>query len=152
MAVEISAHRAREPVSQAQAPGHDLAAQIEIPIAQAHLLAHLLIVLERQRLGAVEEFELAREQLHASGSQMGIDRPFRPRTHAPRHTHHEFTAQPLGLAEHRLSRGIEYDLQQSFAIAQVDEDHPAMIAAPMHPAGNRDLLADEQLVDLSAVM
>jgi hypothetical protein len=83
---------------------------------------------------------------------MGIDRPFRPRPHASRHTHHEFISQPLGLAEHRGSGRVEYDLQQSFAIAQVDEDHPAMIASPMHPAGDRDLLADEPLVDLSAVM
>jgi hypothetical protein len=48
MAIEISAHRAREPMPQPQPLGHDLAAQIEIPIAQAHLLAHLLIELERQ--------------------------------------------------------------------------------------------------------
>ena len=47
---------------------------------------------------------------------------------------------------------VEHHLQQALAVAQVDEDHPAVIAAAMHPAGDRDLLAEQLLVDLSAVM
>ena len=47
---------------------------------------------------------------------------------------------------------IEHDLQQPFAVAQVDEDHPAVIAPAMHPAGDADLLADEGLVDLTAIV
>ena len=42
--------------------------------------------------------------------------------------------------------------KQPIAIAQVDEDHPAVVAPAIHPAGDRDLLADELLVDPSAVM
>ena len=48
--------------------------------------------------------------------------------------------------------GIEHDLQQALAVAQVDENHAAMIAAAMHPAGNRDLLTDQLFVDLAAIV
>ncbi len=48
--------------------------------------------------------------------------------------------------------GIEHDLQQAFAITQVDENNPTMVAPAVHPAGHRDLPAEELLVNLSAVM
>ncbi len=47
---------------------------------------------------------------------------------------------------------IEDDLHQAFAIAQVDEDHAAVVAPPVDPAGDADRLACQLLVDLSAVM
>ena len=47
---------------------------------------------------------------------------------------------------------IEDDLEQPRAIAQVDEDHAAVVAATMHPAGRLDGAAREGLVDFSAVV
>jgi len=83
---------------------------------------------------------------------MRVYSALRPRTHFSRDPHYELVTQPLGLGEHASGLWIEHDLQQSFAVAQVDEDHPAMIAAAMYPAGDRDRLTDELLADLSAVM
>ena len=70
----------------------------------------------------------------------------------PLHLDHELAAQALGLGEQRLVVRIEHHLQQAFAIAQVDEDHPAMVAAAMHPAGDGDFLADQLLADLAAIV
>ncbi len=64
----------------------------------------------------------------------------------------ELAAQALGVAEDVLRVRVEHDLQQAFAIAQVDEDHAAMIAPAMDPASDADVLADEGFVDLTAVM
>ncbi len=36
----------------------------------------------------------------------------------------------------------ENHLSQSFAIAQINEDHAAVVAGDIHPAGKRDLPAD----------
>jgi len=108
--------------------------------------------LERQGLGTVEELELLSQQLDASGGEIRVHGTAWPRAQPSAYTHHELVAQPLGLAEHRGSRRIEDDLQQPFTIAQIDEDHSAVIAPAMHPTGHRYLLADELLVDLSAVM
>ena len=54
----------------------------------------------------------------------------------------ELAAQPLGLGEDVGAIRIEHDLQQPLAVAQVDEDDSAVVAAPMHPAGDADSLAE----------
>jgi hypothetical protein len=43
-------------------------------------------------------------------------------------------------------------LQQSFAIAQIDEDDAAVIASPLRPAGYRDHLADQRRADPTTIM
>jgi len=58
----------------------------------------------------------------------------------------------FGLGEDIRSIRIENDLQQSFPIAQIDEDHTTVIPASMDPAGNLDDLTDSLSIDLSTVM
>src|SRR6478735_8088926 len=48
--------------------------------------------------------------------------------------------------------GIEHDLHDAFAVAQVDEDHAAVIATPMHPAGDGDRLPEVAFVDATAIV
>jgi hypothetical protein len=43
-------------------------------------------------------------------------------------------------------------LQEAIPVAHVHENDAAMIATPMDPAGNRNLLTDQLFVDLSAVV
>ena len=40
-----------------------------------------------------------------------------------------------------LGLGVEDDLHDAFAVAQVDEDDPAVVAAAMHPAHQDNFLA-----------
>ena len=119
---------------------------------QPHLLAHRLVQLERQRLGAVEQLQLLREQLDLAGAQVRVRGGARPRAHQPRHADHELVAQPLGFLEHLGRIRIEHHLQQPLAVAQVHEDDAAVIAPPMHPAGHGDLLPGELFVDVSAIV
>ena len=67
---------------------------------------------------------------------MRIRGPRRAGAHLAGNADAELAAQPLGIREHVLRIGIEHDLQQSFAIAQIDEDDAAMIAPAMHPASD----------------
>ena len=46
--------------------------------------------------------------------------------------------------------GIADDLHQPFAVAQVDEDHPAVVAAAMHPAEQGDHLVEMSGATLAA--
>ncbi len=131
---------------------HRFATQVEVAILEAHLLADLVIELERQRLGLVQHFELAREQLDLARTQVRVRGGTRARTHQTLHADHELAAQTLGVLEHLGGVRIEHHLQQTFAVAQVDEDHSAMVTATMHPTGNGDLLAREFFVDESAVV
>ncbi len=136
--VEIMPHRARDPMAQQQSLAHLLAAQIEVSIAQPHLFAHMLIELKGQRLGAIEDLELLAQHLDLPRLQVGIRRARRPRPHQSCDLEHELIAHALGHREHRRLVGIEYDLQQPLAIAQIDENDAAMVAAAMRPTGDRD--------------
>src|SRR5690606_18386014 len=64
----------------------------------------------------------------------------------------ELRAQALGLGEHLGLVRIEDDLQQSLAVAQIDEDDAAVVAPAMDPAGDTYGLADERTIDVAAVM
>ena len=60
--------------------------------------------------------------------------------------------QTLGLAEYGRGVRIEHDLQQALAVAQVHENHAAMVTATMHPPGHGNGRSDETFVDVAAVM
>src|SRR5205085_11627768 len=47
--------------------------------------------------------------------------------------------------------GVDDQLQFSGVVAQVDEDEPAVVAARVDPAGDRDALADVVLAQLAAI-
>ncbi len=79
--VEILAHRPRQLVTQAQPLLHHIATQIEVAIFEPDFLARFFVQLKRQRLGAVEHFELARKELHGPGGEIGIRGPVRTRAH-----------------------------------------------------------------------
>src|SRR5207245_2911179 len=48
--------------------------------------------------------------------------------------------------------GIADDLHQAFAVAQVDEDDAAVVAATVHPAAQADGLAEQCLIGEAAVV
>ncbi len=146
------AQRASDGVAQTQVAHHLGAAQIEIAVTQPHLFRHRLVVVERRRLRLREHVELRREQLDLATRQIRIDRARGPLAHAALHREHELAAQPLGLGKHRGAIGIEHDLEQTFAVPQVDEDHAAVIAAAVHPTGNANLAPDQRAIHLPAVM
>jgi hypothetical protein len=64
----------------------------------------------------------------------------------------ELVADRFGDLEHLGTVRVADDLGQAFAVAQVDEDDAAVVAATVSPAAQGDLLADEGGVELSAVM
>jgi hypothetical protein len=64
----------------------------------------------------------------------------------------ELVAELLGLGKLLLVVGVEDDLQQAIAVAQVDEDDATVVAPAMDPAGNRNLLTDQLFIDLAAVV
>ena len=47
---------------------------------------------------------------------------------------------------------IEHHLGQTFTVADIEEDHPAVVAAAMNPAAKGDFLAVEALVQLAAIV
>jgi hypothetical protein len=129
-------------VPEHQALPHLLAAQIDVAEAQAHFLADVLVQLKRQRLGAVQNLERAAHELDLAGLQIRIDGSRRTGPDHAGDLEYVFIAHPLRLGEDIRGVRIEDDLQQPLAVAQVDENDAAMVAAAMGPAGDGDDLAD----------
>ena len=150
--VEVLAHRARDRVAAPQALLHHVAAQVDVAVLEPELLAHFLVERERRRRRRVQDHELRGEQLDLAGAQVRVHGAGRPRPELALHLDAELAAEVLGGLEGLRRVGVEDDLQQPRAVAQVDEDHAAVVTAAVHPAGRLDGAAREGLVDFSAVM
>ena len=75
-----------------------------------------------------------REHLDLARHEVRIDRAFGARPHEPVDGDAELVAQRLGGGEGGGAIGIADDLHEAFAVAQVDEDDAAVVAAAMDPA------------------
>ena len=146
------AQRARDRMAQPQIAQHRLAPQVEVAVTKPQLLADGLVVMERRRLRFRQHGELRREHLDFAAREIRVDGAVRTRTHDTLDGEHELRTQPLGFREHLGPVGIEDDLQQAFAIAQIDENDAAVIAAPVYPTGYRHCPADGGAVHVAAVM
>jgi hypothetical protein len=84
-----------------------------------------------------------RSDLDLAGRQLAVDRVVASPLDLAAHGDHPLGAQ-LVRARMRLGRhlGAKHHLDQTLAVAQVDEDQAAVIAAAMHPARDHDLLVD----------
>ena len=86
----------------------------------------------------VENFDRTRQHFDFAADEVRIDRACGAAAHRPV----TFTTNSLrsfsAVAKVAGVVGIAHDLHQAFAVAQIDEDHAAMIAAAVHPAVQRD--------------
>ena len=151
---------------QEAAPGHEIAdaliqlvpqlergqhlrtPNVDVAVAHPHQLIdvdRLLIDRERRCLGGIEHFHLLRQHLDLPGRQVRIDGSLAARSHLPRDPQDVFVARlvggGIGLVVSAVARAHD-NLHHAVAVAQVEEDQPSVVAAAMHPAGQRHALAD----------
>ena len=92
------------------------------------------------------------EDLDLAAREVRIHRAFGARPHETRHADDEFVAQLFRNGEDLGAIGIADDLHQTLAIAQVDENDAAVIAAPMHPAADGHRLGQALAIHATAVV
>ena len=123
-----------DPCPQAQVPLQAGTPQIDIAVAQAHLLVGFVPVVDREgwRLRLVEDDHRAVAYLDLPCGQPGIDGSLRPAAHRPLNGDHPFAAH--------LDLGVDDALDHARVVAQVDEGQVlAVLTAPSDPAAHRDL-------------
>jgi hypothetical protein len=120
---------------------HRRPAQVEIAVLEAELVRGEVLVREshRQRLGLVQHLELGRDHLDVSGGAIRVAGLLRPRAHASRDADDPLGAEGVGPGEERLVLGAQHHLRDAVAVAQVDEQHAAVVAPGLHPAAEHDL-------------
>ena len=112
-----------------------LAAQIEEAVLQPGLLGiiHLAEHRQRQLLGGPEHLHVADEHLDLAGRDLRVHQRRIARLHLAIDADHPFRAHLLDLREGRAV-AIRQHLGDAVMVAQVDEEHAAMVAHPVNPA------------------
>ncbi len=129
------------------------AAQIEEAVFEPDLFRIILLAENRHRQfgGGAEHFDLVDIDFDLAGRQLGIFGAGRALAHLAVDAHHPFRAQRLGELE-GLAVGIGYHLREAVMVAQIDEQHPAMIADAVAPARQPHGLADVGFAERAAGM
>ena len=142
--VEEAADGLHDAVPEDEVLLHAGTAQIEIAPGKAQVLAGVAAVLdgEGRGLGSVEQLPVADHDLDLTGFEVGVGHALGPRTHLAPDGDDVLEAENAGAL---MGFGIEVrredNLGQAFAVAQVDEDKPAVVAAELHPAHEADFPA-----------
>jgi hypothetical protein len=128
--------RSDNPGAQQYLLVHLLAPEIQVAVAQANLLARVLvgIDLQRQQLGARANLERRNPDLDLAGRQTFVDRLRAALHHRAGHRDHAFHAHRLELREQR-ARHVDHALGQAEIVAQIDEQKLAVVAFAVDPAG-----------------
>ena len=95
---------------------------------------------------------VVREDLDLAGNEPGVRGARGTRADEAVDANAELVAQALGDREGGRAIRIADDLHEALAVAQVDEDDAAMVAAAVDPAGERDGLGEMAAVDATAVV
>ena len=124
-------------------------AEVQVAVAEAEVFVGerpLLLVRrdrERQRLGRVEDVQVAHAHFDFARRQLRVDGLLGAVVHNAFHRDDVLTAQPLGLFVGGLVvLGREDDLREAVAVAEVDEDEATEVAPRIDPPLQDDLLAD----------
>ena len=114
----------------------------------------MVLDLEGRRLGGVEDLDLVDQDLDLAGRELGVVHPLGALAHGARDLDRPLGADGLRSVE-GLTAGVlrvKGDLRHAVAVAQVDEDEAAVVAAVPDPAGERHGLADVLAAQLAAGM
>jgi len=92
------------------------------------------------------------QQLDLSALDGFVGGAGRARAHHALDLDAKLVAQALGDSKHLGPVGVADHLQRAFAVAQVDEDHAAVVAPAVDPAAQADGLAQQGFGDQTAIV
>ena len=86
---------------------------------------------------------MGRPKLDLAGAELGVDGSLGPRSDLSADQHHKLRSQRFCRLERLIApfRGKDH-LRLAVAVAEVDEQHAAVVAVGIDPAAERDLLPD----------
>ncbi len=141
---EVVADGERDFVTQFDIGLHGVAAQVDVTIFQAHLFVreHSVGRQKRQRFRHVQNAQLFDDEFDFSGGDVGVDGVGVAALDGSDGRDHELVAQRLGLLVHGcIQFVVEDDLGHAGAVAEVDEDDLAEVAAAVDPSHEHNFFA-----------
>ena len=126
--------------------------QIEIAVTQPQGLGDLFVHGEGQPMGLCQHHQVVHRHLHLACGQAFVLRARRPTPHHTFNLEHVLGVQPFGHGKGlRLDR-VHHQLHQAQPIAQIHEDDATMVAAPLHPAAQLNVVVDQAGICLATGM
>ncbi|MNZ71896.1 hypothetical protein D3C78_902630 [compost metagenome] len=140
--------------TQTQLFGHFWTTQVDEAIAQAGFLADIGVFVERERRGLrlVEHGQLITQHFDGTGGHVGVHSASWTRTHLTGDLYHVFATHAVSGGEAVCAIRVEDDLSHAFAVTDIEENHPAVVAATMDPSAKGNFLTFQALVQLAAIM
>ncbi len=129
-------------MAQLKVAAHRCAADVEIAVAHAQVVAAVAVVFdgERRHFAGVEDGELVGDNLDVAGRKLRVlggalgNRAF--------YLYYKFTAEAVGgLGEGGIVVVVKYNLCNAVAVAEVYEGHTSHFAGALHPAGQGNFFA-----------
>ena len=109
--------------------------------------------MEGHGLSLIEDRQRAQFDFYGAGLALLVDHVVRPAADDATNGEDPLFADVFGLGgQFGVLRGVDKQLGDAFAVAEVDEDQPAQIAAGIDPAAEADRLTDLGCAQLIAVM
>ncbi|RMO71602.1 hypothetical protein ALQ35_05713 [Pseudomonas fluorescens] len=140
--------------TQTQLLGHFRATQVEEAVAQARFFANVGILVEWERRGfrLVQHFELVTQHFNCAGRHVGVHGTGRTQANLAGDLHNVLAAHTVGGGEAFGAVRIEHHLGQTITITDIEENHPAVVAATVNPSAKGDFLTIQGLVQLAAIV
>jgi len=120
------------------------AAQVDVAVAQPHILTHLLVLvqLKRRGFGPVQYDQLLAQHLDLTGTHLLVEGALRAGPDAAADRDHILIAHAVCQLETLFPIRVEYDLGDPLTVTQVEKDDSAMVAATVYPAAECDIFTD----------
>ena len=142
MFVEVTAQAGRDFAAQDEVFLHHFAAQVDGAVFEADFFGDVVFVqLEGQRFGFGEDGQLFAEDFDFAAGEVGVFGAGGAQADAAFDGEAVFVAHLFGEGEGVGGVWVDDDLHEAAAVAQVDEDDAAVVAATVYPTGNLDSLA-----------
>ena len=133
--VQVTAHTHGNLVAQAQIALHHGTAQVNHAVLQAHGFADVFIVNHKRRRGSgVQNLNFFGENFNFARHHFVVGGAFGAMAHAPCDAEHELVTRGIGQRKGFGRVGVYHHLHDAFAVAQVNKNHSAVVAAAVHPA------------------
>ena len=130
-----------------------LAAKVEVAVAEADFLGIILLAGDRHRKlgGARLDRDRADDHLDVAGRELGVHRTALAVDDFAVDRHHQLDTQRIEQLQ-RIRPGAGDQLGQAVMIAQIDEQHPAMVALAVDPARQLDGRSDVARTERGAMV
>ncbi|CRM90238.1 hypothetical protein [Pseudomonas sp. 22 E 5] len=152
--VEEAANAGGHARTQAQLLGHFRTTQVQEAVAQAGFFAHVGVFIEWERRGfrLVQHFQFITQHFDGAGGHVGVYSTGRAQAHLAGDFNDVFAAHAVGGGEALGAVRVEHHLGQTITITDIEEDHPAVVAATVNPSAKGDFLTIQGLVQLAAIV